>query len=57
MKQLTPNQVVAISFIAILILNLILLALKKIEYKVFWMVIVIAFGVSYIIKKSEEKYG
>ena len=57
MNKLTPTQIIAIAFIVVLIINMVLLALKKIDYKVFWMIIVIAFGVSYLIKKNEAKYG
>ena len=56
-KDITAKKVIAISFILILVINMVLLALKKIDYKIFWMIIVVAFGVSYLMTKTEDKYG
>lgn len=48
-------KIIAISFIGVLILNIILLALRVISETVFWAVIIVGFIVSYIIKKVNEK--
>lgn len=45
------DQIIAIVFIAILVINIVLFALKMISQTIFWVVIAISFGVSYTIKK------
>lgn len=49
------TKIIAIVFIAILVINITLLALRVIKESVFWTVIAISFIVSYIIKRRDER--
>jgi hypothetical protein len=49
------EKIIAIIFIGVLVLNIILLALNAISDMVFWIIIVISFIVSYIIKKINKR--
>jgi len=48
-------QILAIVFIAILVINIILLALKLISDTLFWIIIALGFIASYVLKKTNQK--
>ena len=49
------SQIIAVSFVIILVLNIILMIKGWITDLAFWMIIVISFSVSYAIKKLKTE--
>lgn len=52
---MNKKKLISIVIILILVLNLILFALQRINELVFWLVIAIGFAVSYFLNKNKNK--